>query len=129
MSADALIVTEKLKLVQQLNENRINIQNQIQYYKQQRESQADQLHYTFFNLTINKDVLLDWKEIKQTWKNQVKFLINSINSVIQGLTVILAAILVRVIQGVVYFFLAMLVLKGMWIGVKRLWGTGTNRRK
>ncbi len=118
------VVAEKLKLVQKLNQNRLDLEKEIDHLKWQQDSEEDRLEYVFFNLTLNKNTILDWERIEQSWKAQMKSLATNANSVFQGLTVGLAILAMRVLQGAIYLLLGIGALKGLWLGCRRLWRWG-----
>ncbi|MBN2086716.1 hypothetical protein JW758_00035 [Candidatus Peregrinibacteria bacterium] len=117
----AKIIDSKLRLIEQLSNQRLSVKEQIDRYNKIKETQMDRLNFTFFNVNVYKDLIIDWKEIKDSWKYESKQLVRNINEVFQGISVHLATYLVRFAQVVIYLFISIFILKFVWLGVKRVW--------
>lgn len=117
----AKIIDSKLNLIERLTSQKLSIKSQIERYSQSKADQLDQLDYTFFDINVYKDLIFDWKEIKDSWKYETKVMVNNINQVFQAITLNLVTYLVRFVQGVLYLFISVLLLKFVWMGVKRIW--------
>lgn len=117
----ANIINSKLKLIDKLTNERLQTKERIDRYNKNKADQLDRLNYTFFNINVYKDLIFDWKDIKDSWKYESKELIQNINVVFQGISLHLAAYLVRFAQAVIYLFISLFLLKFVWIGVKRIW--------
>lgn len=117
----AKIIDSKLNLIERLTNQKLNIKSQIDRYDQSKADQLDQLNYTFFDINVYKDLILDWKNIKDSWKYETKLMVTNINAVFQSITINLVTYLVRFAQVVLYLFISVLLLKFVWMGVKRIW--------
>lgn len=125
----ATIIDSKLNLIERLTNQRISIKEQIDRYKNNKEEQLDGLEFSFFNVSIFEDLIWDWKQIKDEWRWQIKELVNNFNEVVQSVTVGLVSFLMRVFQAAVYFFLALFILKGAWMGTKRVWKYSPSKKR
>jgi len=126
----ALIIDNKLKLIEKLTNERLSIKQQIDQYNQNKADQMERLNYSFFNVNIYKDLILDWKNIKDSWKYELKAFVTNFNEVIQGISVHLVTYFVRFIQVAIYFFISVFLLKYAWVATKRIWkGRGKGRKK
>lgn len=123
----ANIIDSKLKLIDKLTNERLQTKERIDRYNKSKADQLDRLNYTFFNINVYKDLIFDWKEIKDSWKYESKQLVRNINEVFQGISIHLATYLVRFAQVVIYIFISLFLLKFVWLGVKRVW-KGKKRR-
>lgn len=117
----AKIIDSKLNLIEKLSNERLNVKERIDRFNQNKADQLDRLNYTFFNINIYKDLIFDWKEIKDSWKYETKQLVRNVNEVFQGISLHLATYLVRFVQVVIYIFISLFLLKFVWIGIKRVW--------
>ena len=117
----AKIIDSKLSLIERLTTQKLDIKSQIDRYDQSKADQLDQLNYTFFDINVYKDLILDWKNIKDSWKAETKIMVTNINSVFESVTLNLVTYLVRFAQVVLYLFISVLLLKFVWMGVKRIW--------
>ncbi len=125
----AKIIDSKLNLIEKLTNERLNIKAQIDRYNKSMEDQLDQLNYTFFSINVFKDVIFDWKDIKETWKFEAKEMVRNINEVFQAISLNLVTYIVRFAQAVLYLFISIFLLKFVWIGVKKIWKSEFKRKK
>ncbi len=124
----ALIIDNKLKLIEKLTNERLNIKERIDQYNQNKADQLERLNYSFFNVNIYKDKIFDWKQIKDSWKYELKAFVNNFNKVVQGISVHLVTYFIRFIQVAIYFFISVFLLKYAWGATKRIWkGKGKKR--
>ena len=124
----AMIIDNKLKLIEKLTNERMNIKQQIDRYNQNKAEQMERLNYSFFNVNIYKDLIFDWKQIKDSWKYELKAFVRNFNDVIQGVSVHLVTYFIRFIQVAIYFFISVFLLKFAWIATRKIW-KGKGRKK
>jgi len=117
----AMIIDNKLKLIEKLTNERMNIKQQIDRYNQNKADQLDRLNYSFFSINIYKDLIFDWKEIKDSWKYELKAFVRNFNDVIQGISVNLVTYMIRFVQVAIYFFISVFLLKFVWVATKKIW--------
>ena len=117
----ALIISNKLTLIDKLTSQRLSIKQQMDQNSKSKAEQLDRLQYSFFNVNVYKYAMLDWKQIKESWKYEVKQFVNNLNSMVQGISVNLITYFVRFIQVAIYIFLSVFLLKYGWIAIKRIW--------
>ena len=117
----ALIIDNKLKLIEKLTNERMNIKQQIDRYNQNKAEQLERLNYSFFNVNIYKDLIFDWKDIKESWKYELKAFVRNFNEVVQGISVNLVTYMIRFVQVAIYFFISVFLLKFVWVATKRIW--------
>ncbi|MBU0705940.1 hypothetical protein KJ657_00895 [Patescibacteria group bacterium] len=117
----AKIIDSKLNLIERLSTQRLQIKEQIDRYSEMKSDQLDRLNYTFFDINVYKDLIFDWKEIKDSWKYEARAMVSNINAVFQGISLNLVTYLVRFAQVVLYLFISIFLLRFVWIGVKRIW--------
>ncbi|MFH1012494.1 MAG: hypothetical protein V1760_01980, partial [Candidatus Peregrinibacteria bacterium] len=117
----AKIIDSKLNLIERLSNQRIAVKEEIDRYKQDKNSQMDRLDYSFFNVSVYKDLIFDWKQIKDSWKYELKMFVENFNSVIQGVSVNMMTYLIRFAQVALYFFVSLFLLKLVWTATKKIW--------
>ncbi len=117
----AMIIDNKLKLIEKLTNERMNIKQQIDRYNQNKAEQMERLNYSFFNVNIYKDLIFDWKQIKESWKFELKAFVRNFNDVIQGISVNLVTYMIRFVQVAIYFFISIFLLKFVWMATKKIW--------
>ncbi len=125
----AKIIDSKLNLIERLSNQRLQTKEQIDRYNEMKSDQLDRLNFTFFSINVYKDLILDWKEIKDSWKFETKELVRNLNDVFQAITLNLVTYLVRFAQVVLYLFISVLLLKFVWIGIRRIWKGDFKRKK
>lgn len=125
----AKIIDSKLSLIEKLSRERLNIKAQIERYNRSKVDQLDRLSFTFFNINVYKDVLFDWKDIKESWKFEVRMLTDNINETLQAITLELVGHLFKLVQALIYLFISLLLLKFVWKGVKKVWQGSKKPRK
>ena len=117
----AKIIDSKINLIERLTSSRITIKEQIDRLDRARAEQVDKLDYTFFRISVYEYLILDWKSLKDSWTNEFRSFVNEFNNVLQGITVNLAEFMMRLVQVVVYLFIALFVIKYGWRLVKYTW--------
>lgn len=117
----ATIISNKLSLIEKLTDERISIKEKIDTYNLNKADQMDRLNYSFFDVSVYKDKIFDWKDIKDSWKYELKAFVSNFNEVIQGISVQLITYMIRFIQVAIYFFLSVFLLKFVWMATKRIW--------
>lgn len=127
----AKIIDSKLNLIERLSSQKLQIKTQIDRYNKQMADQLDRLNFTFFNINVYKDLIFDWKQIKDSWTYEAKELVRNVNEVFQGITLNLVTYLVKFAQAILYLFISIFLFKFVWIGIKRIWKGefGVKKRK
>jgi len=115
------IINNKLTLIEKLTTERLNIKEQIDMYSRNKTRELDRLKYSFFNISIYKDQIFNWKELKNSWKYEFKSLITNFNEALQGMSVNLLTYMIRFVQVAIYFFISLFLLKFIWIITKKVW--------
>ena len=124
----AKVIDSKLNLIERLTNQKLQVKEQIDRYNESRGNQLDRLNYTFFDINVYKDLIFDWKSIKDSWKYETKQLVYNVNKAFQAVSLYLITYLVRFAQFVLYLFISVFLLKFVWIGVKKIW-KGEFRKK
>lgn len=117
----ATIINNKLNLIERQTNNRQNIESQIDRYNQNKADQLDRLKFSFFNVNVFKDIIFDWKEIKDSWKFEIKAFVRNVNDMLQAVSINLVTYMIRFIQVAIYFFISVLLIKFAWVATRRIW--------
>ena len=117
----AKIIDSKINLIERLTQERMNVNAQLEKIQRSKSEQMDKLEYTYFNVNIFENKLVDGKNLKDSWKTAVQEFVRNLNSVIQDVTVNLVGWLFLVLQYVIYFFILLFVAKYGWKAVKYIW--------
>lgn len=117
----AKVIDDKLNLINRLTNERIQVKQQIDRYLQNKADSLDKLNFSFFNINVFKDLIFDWKQIKDSWRFEMKAFVQNFNDVVQGISLSLVTYFVRFLQVALYFFLSVFLLKFVWVATKRIW--------
>lgn len=115
------IIDSKLNLIEKLSKERITIKENIDRFNKNKSDQLQRLNFSYFNINIYEDLIVDIKELKNSWKYETKNLINNLNQVAQDLSINLINFIIRFIQVAIYIFISVGLLKLVWIVVKKIW--------
>jgi len=91
----AKIIDSKLNLINKLTSERQNVRSQISRLSRDKDLQLERLKYSFFNVNIYENLIIDWREIKRSWKNQIKVFVNDLNSIAKDITINLLNYILR----------------------------------
>ncbi|MBN2306573.1 hypothetical protein JXD20_01170 [Candidatus Peregrinibacteria bacterium] len=125
----AKVIDSKLNLIERLTTQKLQVKTQIDRYNKMMADQLDRLNFTFFNISVYKDLIFDWKDIKDSWRYEAKEVVRNVNEVLQGISIGLVTFLTRIAQGLLYFFIAVFLLKFVWVGLKKIWKLELRKKK
>ena len=117
----AKIIDSKVQIIERLTQERININQQLDYLSRAKAEQLDRLEYTYFNINVYENKYIDGKSIKDSWHAAVKNFFYTVNLAIQNASINLIALLFVLIPYVIYGFILLVAAKYGWKLVKRIW--------
>ncbi len=122
-NADALasIIDSKIRIIERLTNERINVAAQLDQLSRAKAEQLDRLEYTYFSVNVVENKFIDGQEIKDSWKWAVKDFVRKINIIFQDITVGLVSLVFIVFKYVIYLFILLLLAKYGWVTVKYIW--------
>jgi hypothetical protein len=122
-NADALakIIDSKIGIIERLTQERINISAQLDQLSRAKADQLDRLKFTYFNVSVYENKFFDGENLFDSWKRSLKNLVNTINSVLQSITVGLAGFLLWLLPILVYALIIVVLGKYAWRTVKYIW--------
>jgi hypothetical protein len=117
----ANIIDSKIRIIERLTQEKININAQLERINRSKEEQLDKLKYTYFNIYVTENKFIDGQNLKNSWETTIKLFVRDINKVIQDVTVNLVSLLFLVLQYIIYLFILLLITKYCWKFAKNIW--------
>jgi len=122
-NAEALAstISSKLTLIEKLTTERLNTKNNLDRLSQAKAIQLDKLEYTSFNVSVTKNLIVDFKSIGESWERELKNFVNEFNAMLQGISVGLLSYATKLMLVVIYLLAALFIGKYGWRFVKFVW--------
>lgn len=117
----ASIINSKVMTIERLTQERISINQQLEYLARAKEQAADKLNYAFFSVSVFKNEYIDGKALGDSWKAAVQQFFFDANRAVQGITVLLFSLALWALQYVLYFLLLVVIVKYGWKATKTIW--------
>lgn len=117
----AKIISDKITLIEKLTTERLNTKNSLDRLSRAKLSQLDRLEYTFFNVSIYENLIIDFEALGDSWERELKNFVQEFNGMLQGISVKLLSFGAKLLQILIYLTIALLVAKYGWRGVKFVW--------
>ena len=115
------VINSKINTIQQLTQERIDINSQLDLIQRTKADQLDKVDYTYFNVTVSDNSWFVWQDIKDSWNSAIKYSISNVNQMLQNLSVNLVVFLFTIAQYLVYGLILLIVAKYGWKLVKNIW--------
>lgn len=120
-SSLAKIIDSKVQLIERMTQERININQQLDYLARAKTEQMDRLEYTYFSVSVYENKYLDGKNIKDSWQAAVKSFVYTVNRAVQDASINLIGLLFVLIPYFIYALIVLVVAKYGWRLVKYIW--------
>lgn len=120
-SSLAKIIDSKVQLIERMTQERININQQLEYLTRAKAEQMDRLDYTYFTVNVYENKYIDGQTLKDSWKMAVKNFFYNTNWALQDATIGLIAVLLAAIPYLIYAVLVVLAAKYGWRWLKKVW--------
>ncbi|MBI2037637.1 MAG: hypothetical protein HYT15_01740 [Candidatus Magasanikbacteria bacterium] len=117
----AKIIDSKIQVIERLTQEKININQQLDYLARAKADQMDRLKYTYFNIRVYENKYLDEKTIKDSWIAAVQDFFFTINEALQNASINLIALLFVLIPYVIYALIILVAAKYGWRLAKYIW--------
>lgn len=117
----ASIINSKVMTIERLTQERISINQQLEYLARAKAQAADKLNYAFFSVSVYKNEYVDGKALGDSWKAAVQQFFFDANRAVQGITVLLFSLALWALQYVLYFLLLVVIVKYGWKATKAIW--------
>jgi hypothetical protein len=117
----ARIINSKIQVIERLAQERMNINQQLDYLARAKAEKLDKVDYTYFSVSVYRNQYFDWKNIYYSWKGALQELIWSLNTAIQNATVGVLGFLFAAVPYLIYLLLLVLAAKYGWRLAKYIW--------
>ncbi|MFH0856342.1 MAG: hypothetical protein V1860_00390 [bacterium] len=117
----AKIIDSKIRLIEQLAQERININSQLDRILRAKAEQLDRMEYTVFNVNVFENKFVNGDDLKDSWKLAVKEFVFDINKAVQGITINLIKFIILAVQYIIYIFIIIIAVKYLWKAAKYVW--------
>ncbi|MEI7511076.1 MAG: hypothetical protein WCJ84_02880 [Candidatus Peregrinibacteria bacterium] len=125
----AKLIDTKINTIDRLSQEKQSISEQIANTERQQKEMAERLKYSEFTVSIAEDLMVDWKNIQENWRSQVKNLVSTFDEVVQSVSIDLVTFILRVFQALFYFALSLVLLRFVWGMSKKIWLWGKSDAK
>lgn len=122
-SAEALakIIDSKIGIIERLTNERLNVTMQLERLLRAKEEQLDRLKYAYFNVSVYERKFFDGEALRESWKQELRQLVMSINLAIQAVTTKLLAFILWLLPITIYALLLIIVAKYGWRLIRTIW--------
>jgi len=117
----AKIIDSKIKIIERLSQERININEQLDRLGRSKAEQLDRLDYIYFYISIYENKFIDGELIKDSWKQELRNFVNDVNEILQNSSIGIVKILFYILQFALYLLIIVVVAKYGWKALKRIW--------
>jgi len=117
----AKIIDSKIRIIERLTQERININSQLERLNRSKAEQLDRLEYTYFRVYVFENKFIDREDLKDSWKTAIKSFVRDINKIAQDITINLAALLFLILEYIIYLFIVLIVVKYTWKLARNIW--------
>src|SRR3989339_375383 len=77
----AKIIDRKIRIIERLTQERININSQLERLNRSKAEQLDRLEYTYFRVYVFENKFIDREDLKDSWKTAMKSFVRDINKI------------------------------------------------
>ena len=123
--ADALarVIESKLQIIERLTQERISISAQLDRLTRAKAEQLDRLDYTYFNVTVYEDRIVNGESIAQLWRSAAAAMVNDVNRILTEATLGLIALLFLIAQWLLYAVMILVIGKITWRYARNYWSS------
>ena len=117
----AKIIDSKIRIIERLSQERINISVQLDRLSRAKAEQLDRLSYTYFNVSIYENKYVNVDDLKDSWKMAVKKFVRDVNKIFQDVSINLLAVILMIFQYALYILILIVTAKYGWKIAKNIW--------
>lgn len=117
----AQIINSKIQVIERLSQERMNINQQLDYIARAKAEQLDKVDYTYFSVNVYQSRYFDWEGISDSWKGALQQFVWAINTAIQNATIGVLGFLFITIPYLIYLVFLVLAAKYGWRLAKYIW--------
>ncbi|HYF05382.1 MAG TPA: hypothetical protein VEA59_04385 [Patescibacteria group bacterium] len=117
----AKIIDSKVQLIDRLTQERVKINNDLDRLQREKEKELDRTKYTTFEVAVYENPFVDWRGIKDTWKEAIRDFFFNFNKSLQAVSIGLLVFLLYILQLAIYLLLILVLAKLGWKLAKKIW--------
>jgi len=121
IDALAKIIESKITLIERMSNERIATSEALDRIVRYKETQLDKTKFAFFVVEVQRDAIVSFKDIKDSWNSALKQFVRELNTVFQNTTIGIALFILRVLMVALYFFLVLVIVKFGFHLARRVW--------
>ncbi len=121
------LITLKIQAIEQLAQSKISINQQIQQVQNSRAEQLRRIANTTFHVSVYEQRFIDWQQIGNDWKQEIRDFVSNFNSLTQFVTVKMVSFVLYAGASLLYLAIAFGFLKLVWLVGKKVWKLGSRR--
>jgi hypothetical protein len=118
------LITLKIDAIEQLAQKRISTNQEIQQVQNSRAEQLRRIANTTFNVSVYEQKFIDWKNIANDWKNEIRNFVDNLNDLTQFVSVKLVSFVLYSAAAMLYIAVVFGFLKLIWFVGKKVWKFG-----
>jgi len=122
-NAEALakIIDSRIGIIERLSQQRIEVVSQLERLARSKDEQLDRLTYTYFNVSVYETRYVDFENLWDSWKSELRSFVFGVNQTLQELTLGLVTLLLLIVQYAIYLAILLFVAKYAWHWGKKWW--------
>ena len=117
----AKIIDSRLGMIERLTNERLSINQELEYLRRTKESELDKLDYTRFYVSVYENKIIDAESLSDSWKAAVKKFVSDVNRAIQNATINLLSVLVTLIPYLFFLVIGLFAVKYGLKYVRNVW--------
>ena len=115
------IIENKLNLIDRLTREQLNVKQRLDQLAAAQAEQRERLEYVFFQVSVMEYKVADLQQMKDQWFAAAREFVDTLNRTLQGLSLTLLIVLVKIIQYGIYILLGVFVAKYGWRLIVKIW--------
>jgi len=121
------LIKLKIEAIEQLAQKRISTNQQIQQVQNSRAEQLRRIANTTFNVSVYEQKFIDWRNIADDWKNEIRSFVNNLNNLTQFVSIKLVSFVLYSAAAILYIAVAFGFLRLVWFAGKKVWKLGLKK--
>jgi hypothetical protein len=104
----ASIISSKIQLIRELTRERISVTDELEQLGRAKAKQLDGVSYTTFSVQVTERLYIDGTSIAESWRNAMRSFVDTMNILVQDLTINLVAVTLKLVLYIAYFFILLI---------------------
>ncbi|MCK5472376.1 hypothetical protein KAI54_04280 [Candidatus Gracilibacteria bacterium] len=118
------LITLKIDAIEQLAQKSILINGEIERVQRNRAEQLRRIANTTFRVNVYEEKFVDWRQIGNDWKQEIRNFVSNLNDLTQFVSVRLVSFVLYAAASLLYLAIAFGFLKLIWLIGKKVWKLG-----